>query len=1010
MSKKLSIFLYLFTLTLILGCLVITAGSFILKDLKYYTENALELFQKRTGYTIELSDIHITGSGVRLNHFRIITAENKNHVLSCTSLLIQIKLIALLKREIKVARIILKDPVLKISGIKDGNWFDKLPFPFAMDSEFYNDNNTLFHVRFSPDKITFHNGRLLYQNSYQNVFTSLDKIYGDLTVTETRGEYSLTAVAEHTRNDLTGELSINSIINFGNEPFVTEKLTARGKVKLLSVPASGFIPDVKRFLSPKYHGARLNGTLRFQLHPEFKYNASGNISFIFQKKRWNNSARLLYTIRGSRKIIFVDRINIIFPGHAQLEFKARLSDPGADSWKFQVSQADGFVNIESLTDMFATHCFPPVVQLYLDKILHGKLSFDGISVSLNKTPPDTLSCNSLSGTFALSNSKIQLTDRLPPTNISKAIIKCADGKLEAKTDIHFFENDNSTVSVFIDDFLDRPSGKATFASRFDAPVLNALIALATQAGPDAGHFLALSGSASVHGSFRLFDFSDFRTTINLTDMMYRSSGQIIKPAGLNNFVYLSTDEQNDLNRLAYNFKIRDSFLLTGVLSRKVPYAVTGTYRFSNFNLAQLEMKFMPATLRLSGKLSGAGKFSLPAQSGTVLPITGKMNFNEFTLTDIREKMELIKISLAADILPQKINVLRSGIRLGVTDISAAGNLTSAVPPVGALAFKVNFFDIDDFVAVIRTIVRRMRKNRSPVAGAKNNPFKKTNLEIDLKVKSGNYLKWDFDNATSRFIYQGATLTWDKIRLHMDTGTVTGKVIYDYTRPGQYRLEFYPQKTDIDFTTLIPAFKKNKKIIGRTNLSGSFKSIYRRGREIIPNMNGFFRIQMKNGEIRRSKLFSTFLKQLRLSKKIGLSVFDEMYKSMPFDFIDADFIMEKSIFKTDDLVMTSPAINLTAVGTVNIKKNEVDFIVGTQVLKTIGKILGNIPIAGDLFTVDNKALTIGYFHVQGPIENPAVNALPFKSLGLGIKRFFKTILDIPLILIPDVLYDQKKKEN
>jgi hypothetical protein len=176
------------------------------------------------------------------------------------------------------------------------------------------------------------------------------------------------------------------------------------------------------------------------------------------------------------------------------------------------------------------------------------------------------------------------------------------------------------------------------------------------------------------------------------------------------------------------------------------------------------------------------------------------------------------------------------------------------------------------------------------------------------------------------------------------------------------------------------------------------------------MNASFNIQVKNGVIRRSTLLSTFITKINIFKKISPDASEKILKNMPFDLIDGDFTMNDSIMKTDNLILTSPALNLTAIGEVNLKKSELDLIVGTQVLKTIGKIIGNIPIAGDLFTVDNKALTLGYFQIKGPFEKPTIRSLPFKSLGLGIKSFFKSILDIPMIFIPDNPDNETKKDQ
>jgi len=86
--------------------------------------------------------------------------------------------------------------------------------------------------------------------------------------------------------------------------------------------------------------------------------------------------------------------------------------------------------------------------------------------------------------------------------------------------------------------------------------------------------------------------------------------------------------------------------------------------------------------------------------------------------------------------------------------------------------------------------------------------------------------------------------------------------------------------------------------------------------------------------------------------------DDIFENgMPFDSITSDFVMHNAIMKTENLFLRGPAMNLTAVGDINLMTEIVDLIVGAQILETIGRILGNIPIAGELVTGKDKSLTI-----------------------------------------------------
>lgn len=1009
MSKKISLFLYISAFILIFCCCLITAGSFILRDLKYYADRSFHLIEKQTGFKIKITDIDLTGFGVKMNHFQIIEPGTNDNLLTCRNLLIQIKLTALLKRELTVSRIIFQDPVLAITGIKNGNWTGIVPFPLSLST--VPDESKFFQFSFSPDKVVFRNGRLLYKNSQRDVFTSLDHINSTVRLKKTVNAYIMTASATHTRKQSSGTLKLTCTFSFADNIYAFDKLSVQGDITLKALPALGLIPDLKRFLKTEYLESRLDGSVNFNIFQGIKFNSSGKLYATFPELNAKNRLYTVFNLRGSQDKIFADHIFIDYPGVIKAKMKASLLHPGSDSAEASLSLIKGSVDLKNIQNIISDNCLPGNAEFLFNRIHSGTIFFDNLILSgtgdLFMDPSGCL----LSGKLKLLNSRILLKTGLPFMTVNEAALQFFNTRLTGSADVRLFDNDKISLNFSVDDLFQKKRTAIILDAVFSAQDINAVINAASNSDSHHEIFTAVSGSANAHCDIRIAEAADVKGTIDFSALSYRFMGKILKPAGLTNRLRIhSQDLFNRALYFTYNFLLTDSLELNGTFNAIEPYQVKGTYKLNAFRLKQLEMQFFPRVLSLSGMISGSGNFQIPSRTKTGLPLTGNLIFNDLSLTDTTDHTALLTVSLASNFQTHQVNILQSSIQLGVTDISAEGSLNTAIPPAGHLDFEIDYFDIDNFIDIIRTIVRSVSNRPSPGPVPAENSFKKIDLDVDLNVRTGNYLKWDFDNATSRFTYRGGTLTWNQILLQTDTGPVSGKVVYDYTNPGQYCLEFYPEKTDIDFTSLIPSFKKNKKITGQTNLSGSFKSVYNYGHEIIPNMKGLFNVQMKNGVIRRSKVFSAFMNHIGLSKSIDSNATEKMYKSLPFDSIDADFVMTDGIIKTEDLIMTSPAINLTGVGSMDLKKGEVDFIVGTQVLKTIGKILGNIPIAGDLFTVDNKALTVGYFHVHGPFDNPAVSALPFKSLGLGIKRFFKTILDIPLILVPDLLYDQKKKTD
>ena len=75
--KFFSISIYSVLFCVILFAVLATLFSYLLRDLKHYTELSLEVLEKRTGYTVSLDDIHWSftrGAGVRIDNLEIPAA------------------------------------------------------------------------------------------------------------------------------------------------------------------------------------------------------------------------------------------------------------------------------------------------------------------------------------------------------------------------------------------------------------------------------------------------------------------------------------------------------------------------------------------------------------------------------------------------------------------------------------------------------------------------------------------------------------------------------------------------------------------------------------------------------------------------------------------------------------------------------------------------------------------------------------------------------------------------
>ena len=122
--------------------------------------------------------------------------------------------------------------------------------------------------------------------------------------------------------------------------------------------------------------------------------------------------------------------------------------------------------------------------------------------------------------------------------------------------------------------------------------------------------------------------------------------------------------------------------------------------------------------------------------------------------------------------------------------------------------------------------------------------------------------------------------------------------------------------------------------------------------------------------------------------------------MPYNKITGDFAIKDGSASTQNLYLDSDAINLSAVGRLDLMKNELDLTIGVKPLQTVDKVVSRIPIVGWVLTGKDRSLITTYFEAKGRMEDPRVTAVPVKSLAKGVLNIFQRVFQLPGRLITD----------
>ena len=165
-------------------------------------------------------------------------------------------------------------------------------------------------------------------------------------------------------------------------------------------------------------------------------------------------------------------------------------------------------------------------------------------------------------------------------------------------------------------------------------------------------------------------------------------------------------------------------------------------------------------------------------------------------------------------------------------------------------------------------------------------------------------------------------------------------------------------------------------------------------DFFETMGGTLWFQATHGTLLKFKLLSRILSLIDLSHWLTARIPDPTVAGLPFDSLKATFAGKDGLFYTNDLLLTGPAMTISAVGQVDLVKSTMDMQLGMRPFSTVEKVVTKIPILGRGLADDNSSILAAYFHARGPMRDPSVTVAPVTSIAEIIKR----TLGLPINII------------
>jgi len=172
------------------------------------------------------------------------------------------------------------------------------------------------------------------------------------------------------------------------------------------------------------------------------------------------------------------------------------------------------------------------------------------------------------------------------------------------------------------------------------------------------------------------------------------------------------------------------------------------------------------------------------------------------------------------------------------------------------------------------------------------------------------------------------------------------------------------------------------------------------------------VTVKDGVLRKFSGLAKVFSLLNVSQIFSGKLPDMDTEGMPFSLLQGSASIAQGKINTEDLTITSEAMNLSLFGSHNLINDQIDFTLEVMPLRTVDKVITKIPIAGWILAGKNKALLTAYFKLDGPSEQPHVSAIPLDSVSKTVFGIFKRTLGLPAKLVKDVgsLFDQESEKK
>ncbi|HEX6950515.1 MAG TPA: AsmA-like C-terminal region-containing protein, partial [Nitrospira sp.] len=316
----------------------------------------------------------------------------------------------------------------------------------------------------------------------------------------------------------------------------------------------------------------------------------------------------------------------------------------------------------------------------------------------------------------------------------------------------------------------------------------------------------------------------------------------------------------------------------------------------------------------------------------------------------------VRLLLARDTAELK----RLSFRLMDSDLTLEGTMRNwTTKPVITAKMESNQMDIDLLIP---------KGERAPIRDLLEWLAATSKVSATASIARGHYKHLKFGALSARMTIQDGVLDLDRLSGQSTNGEIAGRVVVQLPRNEPADAEISLRATGLlveDIYRL--AGDKTGSVTGEARITGTIRGHGRNPHGLYPTLNGKAELLLEHGHVFKSEKRATWkiISILNLPAVLQGKV-DLEKEGLPYNKVTATVTVRNGLFETENLIIDSPIVKITAAGNYDLPTDQVDMVWAVSPFGSYSQFLKTIPLFGRLFAGERKGVATAMFSVKGAI--------------------------------------------